>query len=121
MAEETVEVKTGMVVLDGVRFRREDLERLHPDRVNDAVEEKVEAEPVYDRVTTVPGGAVVGTDTQGAPVVDTTDSAAGNVPVVLDEGGVTSGDVSSDTGGSGDENKVAGKRSGSRTRTAKSE
>lgn len=119
MAEETVEAKTGMVVLDGVRFRREDLERLHPDRVKDAVEEVVEVEPVFDRVTVVPGAVVVGADAQGAPVVDTTESAAGNVPVVVEEGGVADGtEVPGETGGPLNTDKASGKRPGARTRSA---
>lgn len=71
-----------MVVLDGVRYRKEDLERLHPDRVDEAEAEEVVLSEDLVRVTTAPGAVVVGQDEQGSPVVDTTDSSAGNVVVV---------------------------------------
>lgn len=108
-----------MVVLDGVRYRKEDLALLHPDRVGEAVEETVAVEPVFDKVTTVPGGVVTEVDELGHVTVDTTDSAAANKPVVeaTNEGG---GDgVSGGASGTGDSGTAPSKRSGTRTSSNK--
>lgn len=92
---------TGMVVVDGVRYRKDDLERLHPDRVKDAVPEETVVSADLTRVVTAPGAVVTGTDGQGNVLVDVTDSSAGNV-VVQDAG------VPGESVGSGSEGKVAG-------------
>lgn len=114
----------GMVILDDVRWRLDDLERIHPDRVKDAVPAE-DPEPGFQRVVTVPGGVVTGKDNQGAPVVDTTDSAAGNTVVVEATGEAVTdtdtgkSDAAGESGGSGDEGEKAGKRSPGRPRSTK--
>lgn len=111
-----------MVVLDGVRYRKEDLAAIFPDRVKDAVEETVEVQPVFDKVTTAPGAVVTGADARGVAVVNTDNSAAGNKPVVVEEGGAVDGttDVSGGADGSAAETAAGStKRAGTRTGSAK--
>lgn len=122
-----VEDFKGMVLLDGVRWRLNDLERVHPDRVKEAKPIKGGNIADVNVTTTVPGGTVTGQDSLGGNIISTENTAAGNAPVpdTKHEGTTDANNTNTASGGSGSagtENSNTGtsKRSGSTGRSAKS-
>lgn len=110
----------GMVVVDGVRWRLDDLKRLKPEAVKDAVPADIATAPeVYQRVSTAPGAVVTGEDALGGTLISTEDSAAGNVPVP-DTKHEDGADVSGESGRSGAGNKETAERPARRGGASKS-
>lgn len=100
-----------MVLVDGVRYRKEDVERL-------GVKGKVEPLTVpvpadKDKVTVAPGASVAG-EADGHLLINTEKSSAGNV-VVTD----ARADVSGEAAGLVDTDKAATGRSGAGARASK--
>lgn len=101
-----------MVLVNGVRFRKEDVERLGVK--GDVKPLAVPVPADKDKVTTAPGAVVAG-DQDGHLLINTEKSSAGNV-VVTDAGAT---EVSGEAGGSGGADKAAGDKSGTAARSAK--
>lgn len=109
----------GMVLLDGVRWRLNDLERVHPDRVKEA---KKITEDIADVnvTTTVPGGLVTGEDALGGKIISTEDTAAGNTPVPDTKHEGTGDGTTGGSDGTGDGGTEKSSRSTSGTSSKKS-